>query len=123
MASTSDSWIRLNSASGTGPAEVRYTVERNDETERTGAITVGGATLRVEQEGTPPKRVRLEGTVSSLSGNCPALTFKIKDRTVFTDAGTRFKDECAAVVKGSKVRIDGEERSSDRVYATAVELR
>jgi hypothetical protein len=122
-ASTSDSWIHLTSAQGTGRGEVRYTVERNNDTERTGAITVGGATLRVEQEGARPARVRLDGSVSDLSGSCPALTFRVGDRTVFTDASTRFRDGCAALAEGSRVRIDGEERSSGRVYAIDVDLR
>jgi hypothetical protein len=122
-ASTSDSWIHLTSGQGTGRGEAQYTVERNNSTERTGAITVGGATLHVEQEGTRPERVRLNGSVSNLSGNCPALTFTVEKRTVFTDASTRFNDGCAALAEGSRVRIDGEERASGRVYATAVEAR
>ena len=120
---SSDAWIRITAGTGTGAGEVTYEVERNNGASRTGTVSVGDARVRVEQEGGHPVRVSVEGPMSKLTGSCPALTFTVGDRTVFTDEGTRFKDGCAALTDGTTVKVDGEEAGSGRVYATSVDAR
>jgi len=120
-ASTTESWIRLSESTGKGPGQSRYTVETNDAGARTGTITIGGRTVRVEQGGAG-KHVSLNGTASSPSGSCPVLTFVVKGRTVLTDEQTQFKNGCDAVRAGVKVHIDGEERGAD-VYARSIEVQ
>jgi hypothetical protein len=122
-ASTPDSWIQITSSTGTGPGELMYTVERNSGAARTGTISVGETAVRVEQEGRRPERVTLNGSISSLTGTCPTVTFTLGNRTVFTDASTRFRDSCSALATGTAVRVDGEEAASGQVYATTVDAR
>ena len=122
-ASAEESWIRLSPASGTGPAEVTVSVERNDRDARAGSITVNEETVRVEQEGRRPDRVTLNGTVSNLTGSCPSVTFTVDDRRVYSDASTRFKEDCSAVVDGGRVKVEGEESADGRVYATEVDTK
>ena len=47
------------------------------------------------------------GTVSGLTGTCPALTFTLADRTVMTSRGTQFKDGCSRIQNGSRVEVEG----------------
>jgi hypothetical protein len=124
-ASTTDSWIRITDASGTGSGNVRFSVESNNGPDRVGAIAVGGVSVRVEQEGQRPERVTLRGSVSNLNGSCPSLTFSLDGETVFTDANTRFRgrDGCDALANGASVKVEGEPAARGRVYATKVEDR
>lgn len=48
-ATTSDSWISITSASGTGNGTVAFTVQANNGPARTGTITVAGQTFTVNQ--------------------------------------------------------------------------
>jgi hypothetical protein len=100
-------------------------VERNNGPARDGEITIGGVTVRVEQEGRPAEDVTLNGSVSNLSGSCPSLTFTLDGETVFTDEDTNFKgkDGCAAVANDSPLKVEGEKAVGGRVYARKVEER
>lgn len=62
------------------------------------------------------------GTVSGLTGTCPALTFTLADRTVMTSRGTQFKDECSRIQNGSRVEVEGR-LNGTTITATEVELR
>jgi hypothetical protein len=102
---------------------VTVSVERNDRDARAGSITVNEETVRVEQEGRRPDRVTLNGTVSNLTGSCPSVTFTVDDRRVYSDASTRFKEDCSAVADGGRVKVEGEESADGRVYATEVDTK
>ena len=122
-ASAEESWLRISPASGTGPGEVTVSVERNAGDARAGTITVNEETVRVEQEGSRPDGVRLNGTVSNLTGSCPSIAFTVDDRTVYSDASTRFKDNCSEVADGARVKVEGEESADGRVYAIEVDTK
>ncbi|HEX8288818.1 MAG TPA: BACON domain-containing carbohydrate-binding protein [Pyrinomonadaceae bacterium] len=49
-ATTSESWITVNNATGTGSGTINYTVQANTGIARSGTITVGGKTYSVTQE-------------------------------------------------------------------------
>jgi hypothetical protein len=62
------------------------------------------------------------GTVSGLTGTCPALTFMLGDRTVMTSRGTRFEDGCSSIQNGSRVEVEGR-LNGTTITATEVERR
>lgn len=78
---------------------------------------------RITIEGQPGGRDggRLEGTITTLTGTCPALTLTVKGVTVTTSATTEFDDvACAALRVGMKVEVEGE-LSGNTLAATKVE--
>lgn len=65
---------------------------------------------------------RLEGTIVTLTGTCPALTIVVKGITVTTSAATKFDDvACSALKAGMKVEVEGD-LSGSMLAATKVEL-
>jgi hypothetical protein len=51
--------------------------------------------------------VELTGTVASLGGACPAVTFTTGGRSVATTSNTRFDLACASIANGTKVEVKG----------------
>jgi hypothetical protein len=71
----------------------------------------------------PPPPVLTEGTVSALSGTCPAITFTVAGKTVTTDAQTRFGDGgCAAVKNDIKVAVATQTSAAGVVRVLAVKV-
>jgi hypothetical protein len=63
----------------------------------------------------------LEGTVSGLSGTCPAVTFTLNGATVRTTALTEFKDGgCSALQNGAKAEVKGLKQPDGSVTALVV---
>jgi hypothetical protein len=121
-ASTRDTWIRITTASGTGAGDVRFSLEHNNGAERAGTISVGGVTVRVEQEGRS-RHVSLNGSISNVTGTCPSVTFTLQEQVVFTDESTRFKDSCTALADGTRVKVEADQTTSGQVHAAVVEVR
>lgn len=70
---------------------------------------------------TPGGEIDLEGTVRSLSGACPLLTFRVGDRTVRTTEDTRFRrTSCERLRDGDDVVIEGVEMSDGSVRADRI---
>lgn len=65
--------------------------------------------MKVEVEDAPGQEgVTLKGTLSGLSGQCPALTFTLQGTTVTTSAATVFKKgTCGDVSAGAAVKAEG----------------
>ncbi len=64
----------------------------------------------------------VHGTVSGLTGTCPALSFKVGSTTVVTTAGTQFKGTaCSALANGTSVQVEGTKASTGIVTATQVQ--
>ena len=61
------------------------------------------------------------GTVSGLTGTCPALTFTLGERTVTTSSTTAFKDGCSRIQNGSRVEVEGR-LNGTTIAAKEVEL-
>jgi hypothetical protein len=51
--------------------------------------------------------VELTGSVASLGGACPAVTFTTGGRSVATTSNTRFDLACASIANGTKVEVKG----------------
>jgi hypothetical protein len=69
--------------------------------------------------------LEMRGTVSGLTGTCPALTFTLgttDPRTVMTSANTRFEDmSCSRIQNGSRVEVEGR-LDGATIMATEVEF-
>jgi hypothetical protein len=98
----------------------------NDDDRRTGTLSVGGRTLRIEQEGARrerPENVEVEGRVQDLRGSCPSLSFSVRGQTVVTDGDTRFEDgSCRSMREGRRVQVRGERRGSGPIRARRIEM-
>jgi hypothetical protein len=100
---------------------VQYRVLRNIGLMRTGAILIAGRSHAIEQQGAT---VTLKGRVSSFSGTCPSLNFRVEGRSVTTDARTKFTDgTCGDMRNGIEVEIDGEVQSTGLIYAINIEVK
>jgi hypothetical protein len=71
----------------------------------------------------PPEKVNVEGTVSGLSGQCPALSFTVRGVAIVTNGSTDFKKgSCRHVEHSRSVEVKGTRQSSGIVLATEVEI-
>jgi hypothetical protein len=64
----------------------------------------------------------MTGTVSGLTGTCPALTFTVNARVVKTSSATVFDDRCTTVTNGVRVEVKGTRANDGTFTATRVEL-
>lgn len=77
----------------------------------------------VDIEGQPGGRNggRIEGSIQTLTGTCPALTMTVRGVTVTTSAATQFDDvTCAALTIGTRVEVEGDLQGTTLV-ATKIE--
>lgn len=66
----------------------------------------------------------LEGTVSNRSGSCPTLTFTVQATTIKTNSATKFDSgQCAQVVNGVKVEVEGTRQTDGTLVAKDVEIK
>ena len=72
----------------------------------------------------PPLVQQFSGTVSGLTGTCPALSFTVGGRLVQTDDGTQFtQGNCKHLENGMNIGVTGTLTTGGAVYATAVQLK
>jgi hypothetical protein len=65
--------------------------------------------------------IDLSGRISEVSGNCPAITFELRGRTVYTTGDTDFrKTACHKIDRGTELQVDGMEMSDGKVRADRV---
>jgi hypothetical protein len=64
----------------------------------------------------------VKGTVSALSGTCPALTFTVGTRLVRTGSATVFDDRCTDVTNGIRVEVRGTRMNDGTFTAARVEV-
>ena len=75
-------------------------------------------------EPVPIKAVEFDGTIRSLSGSCPAVTFMAGLANVYATASTEFaKRRCKDLSDGDNVTIKGQLMSDLRVRADKIEYR
>lgn len=120
---SSAAWVMITGmAAGSGEAEIRYQVAPNlSALARTATLTIQSEVFRITQA--RAEELRLEGKISSLSGTCPALRFRVDDRTVITDRNTDFRHgECSRVRNGEEVTVRGFVQPDGTVLATRVDL-
>jgi hypothetical protein len=70
-----------------------------------------------EEESVP---VEFSGTISGLSGPCPARRFMAAGREVQTTGATNFLTPCATLANGQTVAIKGKQTGSGKVMASEV---
>jgi hypothetical protein len=107
---------------------VQYFVAPNlSRRSRDAKITVAEQTYQIKQDGLPDdegERVSVDGRVSELSGQCPALQFVVKSRVVRTSAETNFeKGSCSDLTSGRDVAVEGIRRADGSIDARVVELK
>jgi hypothetical protein len=72
----------------------------------------------------PPRTVTFDGSVSSLSGRCPTVTFKVGSTTVAADRDTDYKrSQCSDLRNGKSVKGEGVTQSNGTVKATLLEVK
>jgi hypothetical protein len=120
-AASSVPWITLATGSGSGEANLRYTVAANTGAARTGTLTVAGASVTVSQAATPPAGpIELRGELSGLAGQCPNLTFTLQGTLVFTNAQTVFDERCDRIRNRRDYIVSGLVQADGRVLAVRV---
>lgn len=67
-------------------------------------------------------QMELKGTVTELSGTCPALEFKIGEQKVMTHASTDFEDTCQEVTNGRLIEVKGYVGTDQVLMAREVDL-
>jgi hypothetical protein len=68
--------------------------------------------------------VHVDGSVTGLSGQCPALAFTVSGVAVITDASTDFKKgDCRRVDESRGVSVTGTRLTRGVVLASVVELQ
>jgi hypothetical protein len=71
-----------------------------------------------------PGEINLNGAVSDVSGQCPALTFTVKGKVVRTNGQTSFAGgSCADLSENVKVKVNGVAQPDASVLASVVELK
>jgi len=66
----------------------------------------------------------IEGTLSGLTGACPAVTFMVSSTTVVTNASTKYEDTtCATLAGAGRVEVKGTKQSNGSVLAAKVEKK
>lgn len=70
-----------------------------------------------EEEGVP---VEFSGTISALSGPCPARRFMAAGREVQTTGATNFLTPCATLANGQTVSVKGKQTGNGKVIAREV---
>jgi hypothetical protein len=69
----------------------------------------------------PVKPIQLSGKAGPVSGTCPAITFQLKERTIYTTPLTVFtRTSCGGVAKGMDLEIKGMEMSDGQIRADEV---
>jgi hypothetical protein len=72
----------------------------------------------------PGPSIDLKGTISGLSGSCPAVKFTVRDRDVAADTDTEFKHgSCDRLSNGLEVEVKGQLWSDGVVRASKIELK
>jgi len=113
-------WIEVTSASsGSGSAQVSFSVAANTGAAREGTLTIAGQTVTVDQAA-GPVITTVTGKVSDLQGECPTLTFVVDGRRVRTDAATEFDMGCGGLKNGRKVSVEGSVQIDGTILATRV---
>ena len=97
-----------------------------DRAEVGGIVQSDGTVLATKVEvnkGDQDKEAELKGTISGLSGACPAVTFSLGGKVVKTNAATRFNDgACARLANGMQAEAEGTIQGDGSLLATKVQV-
>jgi len=139
-------WIGVTSGqSGSATGAVAISVAANTGGARVGSLNIAGQTYTVTQDGTatappppapdpapspapspspsPVPQVTVSGTVLTVTGRCPDLTFTIPGSTVTTNRDTKFDGgKCGNVKTGRLVAVQGTRASNGVIAADVVKF-
>ena len=102
--------IRLNGTSARVESERRHRGDDDDDEDDE------------DDDGNKDEAGEVEGSVSSLTGTCPALTFAVGARVVKTTSATVFSDPCQSIRNGVQVEAKGSRAADGTFTATRVEI-
>jgi len=69
-------------------------------------------------------RVELNGIVTGLGGQCPAISFSVSGSPVMTSATTTFDDgACSTIKNGDQLEVEGVKQANNVVMASRVEKK
>lgn len=68
-----------------------------------------------------PETIELTGTISGLTGPCPARTFFVDGREVHTTGATTFVTPCASLADAQSVEVEGKVTGNGKVIASRVQ--
>lgn len=114
--------VQTNSAT-TFPVKACGDVKSGDAVTVTGKQTSDGALIASSVTDTTPvvADVTMSGTVSSVSGSCPSLTFTVSSTRVFTNSSTTFAGKgCGDLKNGDTLGVGGVKEPDGSVRATYV---
>ena len=127
-AATDAPWLTLiTSGSGNGSGTIGLSVAANNGAARTAHMTAGNESFTVTQgaaaSGPPSQTVRLSGSISALSGQCPSLSFTVSATPVITIGSTGYSGgKCKDLRNGDSVVVTGTVQADRRVLATLIEV-
>lgn len=146
--SSDSGWLVITSnANGNASATIGLSVAANSGPERVGHTLLGGLSYTVTQGAAPPPSapsptpppgpspapiptpspsptpVSISGTVSSLSGRCPNISFSVGGRDVDAGSSTSYSGGgCGNVRNGRGVDVAGVQQSNGTVTAAAIHI-
>ncbi len=103
-------------------------VQTGTKVEVKGTRQANGSILarKVDVDGVGPDvrpEVKVDGTVSGLSGACPDRTFTVAGTAIVTNSATRFEDgTCATLQAGTPVQVKGTRQPNGSVLASHVDI-
>jgi len=99
--------------------QVGQTLEVEGTRRTDGSIDAQKITIEDDENEDEDDELELEGTMSGLTGTCPALSFIVNSRQVATNGSTQFdKTACSAFRSGDRVEVKGTSRTDGSVLAT-----
>jgi len=134
-ATTDAPWLTIIAGgSGNGNGAIGMSVAANTGPVRTAHMGAGGVVFTMTQAAAsgptppppttpPPQTVSLSGTISGLSGACPALSFTVGSTSVFAISSTGYSGgKCKDLRNGKSVTVTGTVQADLRVLATFIDL-
>lgn len=137
--------------SGSGSGTAVLAVAANDGAARVGSVNVAGQNYTVAQDARPapapvpapapappppapsptpapapppppnPSTVELHGSIASVAGRCPVVTFRLQSWTVVTSDGTKYQHgDCRHLRKGASVAVTGTAGTGGTVQADSI---
>jgi uncharacterized protein DUF5666 len=102
--------------------EIRIDVRLNGNSARIEAETRSHGGDDSDDDDDADEANEVKGTVSALTGTCPALTFTLGTLVVKTGSATVFEDRCTDIKDSLRVEVKGTRASDGTLTATRVEV-
>jgi hypothetical protein len=115
--------VATNAATSYGGESICTSLKNGDYRYVSGQKQTNGQVLATYVSGAYTPEVTLTGTVASLAGTCPSLTFTVNGTAAATNSSTTFSPgACSDVKNGGSLGVVGTAGSDGRVVARAVSV-